>query len=96
MHLRAEELRFHGLFPCQHLIHVATDGVDLTVVDNDPVRMGSHPAWIGVGTETGMYRCQSRFIILILKIRKELPKLFYQEHAFVYDDLKHLHGLVSG
>ena len=85
MHLRTEELGFHGLFSGKHLIYIAADGIDLAIVDDDSVWMSSHPAWIGVGTETGMYRCQSRFIIFILKIRKELPKLFYQEHAFVYN-----------
>ena len=85
MHLRTEELGFHGLFSGKHLIYIAADGIDLAIVDDDSVWMSSHPAWIGVGTETGMYRCQSGFIILILQIREELAELFYQEHTFVDD-----------
>ena len=44
--------------------------------------MSSHPAWIGVGTETGMYDGNGRLIILILKVRKEQTQLAYQELYF--------------
>ena len=85
MHLRTEELGFHGLFSGKHLIYIAADGIDLAIVDDDSVWMSSHPAWIGVGTETGMYDGNGRLIILILKVRKEQTQLAYQEHTFVYN-----------
>ena len=81
MHIVLKILRLHVLFTGQHLIYVAADGVDL----DKTVRMSSHPAWIGVGTETGMYDGNGRLIILILKVRKEQTQLAYQEHTFVYN-----------
>ena len=85
MHIVLKILRLHVLFTGQHLIYVAADGVDLAVVNDKTVRMSSHPAWIGVGTETGMYDGNGRLIILILKVRKEQTQLAYQEHTFVYN-----------
>ena len=52
---------------------------------DETVRMCSLPAWIRVGTETGMYHCNGRLVILALKIAKEGTELSYQEHTFVYD-----------
>ena len=37
------------LFSCQHLIHIALDSVDLTVVHHKTVGMCTHPAGVGVG-----------------------------------------------
>ena len=83
VHLRLEKVGLHGFFPGQHLIYIAPDGIDLPVMDNDPVGMGTHPAGIGVGAEPGMNHRQGRFIIRILKILKKLPQLSHQEHALV-------------
>ena len=47
--------------------------------------MCSLPAWVCVGTETGMYHGDRRFIIRTLEIFKECTKLSNQEHTFVND-----------
>ena len=47
--------------------------------------MGTHPARVGIGAETGMYGCNSGLIIWILQILKELTQLFDQEHTLVYN-----------
>ena len=77
--------RLHVFLTCKHLIGVSADRVDLTVMYDETVRMCSLPAWIRVRTETGMYHCNGRLVILALKIAKEGTELSYQEHTFVYD-----------
>ena len=46
---------FHCFLTCQHLVGITANSVDLTVVYDKAVRMCSLPAWIRVGTETGVY-----------------------------------------
>ena len=77
--------RLHIFLACKHLVGVAADRIDLTVMYDETVRMCSLPAWVRVGTETGMYHCNGRLVILALKITKEGAELSYQEHTFVYD-----------
>ena len=77
--------RLHIFLTGKHLICVAADGVDLTVMYDETVRMCSLPARVCVGTETGMYHCNGRFVILALKISEESTELSYQEHTFVYN-----------
>ena len=76
---------FHGFLTRQHLIGITADGVDLTVVYDKAVRMCSLPARVRVGTETGVYHGDGRFIVFVLQIAKEGTQLSYQEHTFVYD-----------
>ena len=85
MKLSLQVWRFHVLFSCKHLICVAADGVDLTVVYHKAVRMCSLPTWVCVGTETGVYHSDSRFIIRALEVFEESTKLSNQEHTFVND-----------
>ena len=66
MQLSFQMLGFHVLFARQHLIGIAADGVDLTVVYHQAVRMRTLPAWVGVGGETGVYHGDSGFVILAL------------------------------
>ena len=66
VHIVLKILRFHGFFPCHHLIHIAADGVDLSVVDDKTVGMRPHPAWIRVGAEPGVYHGDGRLVVLIL------------------------------
>ena len=75
----------HGFLPGQHLVRVALDGVDLAVVYDKTVGMSSLPAGVCIGTETGMYDGDGRFVILILQILEEGTQLMYQEHALVYN-----------
>ena len=44
--------RMHRFFPGQHLVRVSFDRIDLTVVDDQPVRMGSLPARHRIGGKT--------------------------------------------
>ena len=52
---------------------------------HETVRMCSLPAWVCVGTETGVYHSDSRFIIRALEVFEESTKLSNQEHTFVND-----------
>ena len=83
MHLSFQMLGLHIFLARQHLIGIAADGIDLTVVYHETVRMCSLPTWIGVGRETRMYHSDSRFKILALQISKESTELTYQEHSFI-------------
>ena len=78
-------LRFHVFLSGPHLICIATNGIDFSVMYDETVRMCSFPAGISVCTESGMYNCNCRFIIRVLQIFKEHPELFYKEHSFVHD-----------
>ena len=66
MQLTLQMLGFHVLFASQHLIGIAADGVDLTVMYHQTVRMSTLPAGVGVGGKTGMYHSNGRFVILTL------------------------------
>ena len=66
MQLSFQMFGFHVLFARQHLIGIAADGVDLTVVYHQTVRMGTLPAGVGIGGETGMYHSDSGFVIRTL------------------------------
>ena len=57
-----EELGFHGLFSCQHTVHVAADRIDLSVVSDHPVGMGPHPGGRGIGRESGMHNSDRSLI----------------------------------
>ena len=83
MKLSFEVRRFHIFLSGKHLVSISTNSIDLTVVYDKTVRMCSLPAWIGIGTESGMYHRNRRFILRILKISKEGTELTYQEHTFV-------------
>ena len=52
---------------------------------HETVRMCSLPTWVCVGTETGVYHSDSRFIIRALEVFEESTKLSNQEHTFVND-----------
>ena len=59
-------LGLHRLLAGEHLIGVALNRVDLTVMYDKTVRMRSLPARIRVRGETGMHGCNRRLVILIL------------------------------
>ncbi len=85
MHVIPEILGLHILFPGHHLIHISANGIDLTIMNNKAVGMGSHPAGVCIGTEPGMNHCNGRFIILILEVRKKFPKFLHQKHTLIYN-----------
>ena len=64
-------------------------------MNDQTVWMCPLPAWICVGTETGVYKGNGGFIIRALKIREKCAKLAYQEHSFV-DDGSAAHGTYVG
>ena len=72
-----------GLFPGQHGVGVALDGVDLAVVQDEPVGVGPHPAGGGVGGEAAVDHADGGLVVLILQVGVELPQLVDQEHALV-------------
>ena len=75
--------RVHSLFPGQHFIHIAPDGINLSVVYDKTVGMRSLPAGVCVGAESGVNNGDSRFVVRTLKIREKGPKLSHQEHSLV-------------
>ena len=85
MHLALETSAFHCLFSGQHVVRISANGVDLTVMNNEPIGMCPLPAGVRVGAEPGMHDGNGRFIIGMLQITEEFPKLMYQEHTLVHD-----------
>ena len=65
---------FHRFLSCQHLVCISADRIDFPIVYHKTVRMRSLPAWICIRTETGMYQCDCRLIIRILKIRIKMSE----------------------
>ena len=80
-----EERRLHGLAPGEHAVRVAADGVDLTVVDDEPVRVCPFPAGVRVGGEPGMDHGDVRNEVLFLEVFVKASQLMYEEHAFIND-----------
>ena len=56
----------HGLLPGQHSVGVSTDGVDLAVVQDQPVGVGPLPAGGGVGGKTGVDHGDGALIPVLL------------------------------
>ena len=75
----------HGLLTGQHGVHVAPDGVDFAVVENEPVGVGPVPAGGGVGGEPAVNHADGSFVVRVLKVRVELTQLLHQEHTFIYN-----------
>ena len=100
MHLSLQMIGFHILLTRQHLIRIATNRIDLAIVHNKPVRMGTLPAGIRVGGEAGVHHGNRRLIVLILQIGEKGSQLSYQEHSLIYDrsagqtdHISHIRGL---
>ncbi len=85
MKLSFQTLGFHIFLSGTHLIRIAADRIDLSIMYNKTVRMRSLPAWICVRTESGMNQCDCRLIIRILQISKEQSGAVLQE-TFLYND----------
>ena len=83
VHVVLQNGRGHGLLPGQHPVHVAPDGVDLTVVENVAVGMGPLPAGGGVGGEAGVDQRDGALAVRVRQVGVELPQLPYQEHTLV-------------
>ena len=61
------------VFAAQHLVHVAGDSVDLTVMDHEPVRVRLLPARIRVRRESRVNDADRRDEIFFIKILIEKP-----------------------
>ena len=85
MKLAVQMLGLHIFFPRQHLIRIATNSINFTIMDNKSIWMRSFPAWIGIGRKTGMYDCNCRVVFRTLQILKEGTQLSYQKHSFIYN-----------
>ena len=85
MHLAFQVLGFHIFFPCQHLICISADRVDLTVMYDEPVRMRFLPARSRIRTKTGMNKGNGRFVVWVLKVFKKCSELSHKEHSLIYD-----------
>ena len=75
----------HGLFPGQHAVDIAPDGVDLSVVHDIAIGMCPFPARIGIGRKTRMHHRHGALAVRILQIAVECPQLMNKEHALVDD-----------
>ena len=73
------------LFPGDHAVHIAPDGVDLAVVQDQAVGVRALPAGEGVGREAGVHHRQGAGKVLALQIPIECAQLAHQEHALVDD-----------
>ena len=58
----------HGFLPGKHPVGVAPNGVDLAVVEDQTVGMGTLPAGGGVGGEPGVDHGDGAFVVLLLQI----------------------------
>ena len=84
-HLRAHNLGTHGLLPGLHAVVVATDRIDLAVVQEHPLRMSLAPGRERVGRETGMHHRHAAGVAHVLQIVIERAQLVHQHHALVDD-----------
>ena len=50
----------HVFLSCQHLIRIALNGINFSVMHNKPIWMGPLPARLRIGAEPGVYQCKSR------------------------------------
>ena len=84
IHIAFHQWRAEGLLPGDHPVHVAADGVDFAVVQDEPVGVGPFPAGEGVGGKTGMHHGNGAGEILALQIRIKGAQLTDQKHALIH------------
>ena len=85
VHVGLKEGGTHGLFPGKHPVHIAADGVDFPVVEQEPVGMGPLPAGSGVGGKAGVDQGHSGDVPFVLKVVVKAAELVDQEHPLVND-----------
>ena len=74
-----------NLLPGEHPVHVAPDGVDLAVVEDESVGVGPLPGGVGVGGEAGVDAGNGAAVLLVLQIQVEPAQLIHQEHALIHN-----------
>ena len=65
-HVVLQKAAGNGLLPGKHGVHISPDGVDLAVVENEPVGVRPVPAGGGVGGETAVNHADGGLIVLVL------------------------------
>ena len=85
VHILLHDVGGDGLFPGQHGVGVALDGVDLAVVEDEAVGVGPHPAGGGVGGKAAVDHPDGGLVILVLQIGIKAAQLPHQEHPLVDD-----------
>ena len=74
-----------ALLAGQHGVRVALDGVDLAVVQDEPVGVCTHPAGVGVGGEAAVHHADGGLVVGVLQVGVEQAQVVHQEHALVDD-----------
>ena len=65
-HVVLQKAAGNGLLPGKHGVHISPDGVDLAVVENEPVGVRPVPAGGGVGGEAAVNHADGGLIVLVL------------------------------
>ena len=76
-------LTVKSLFTGYHPVIVSPDGIDLTVMGYEPVRMRPLPGRSGIRGETRMNYCYGTLVFFALKIKIEPAELSYKEHPLI-------------
>ena len=84
VHIAFHQWRAEGLLPGDHSVHVAADGVDLAVVQNEPVGVCPLPAGEGVGGKAGMHHGNGTGEVFALQVRIKGAQLADQKHALIH------------
>ena len=83
VHIALHQRGAEGLLPGDHPIHVAADGVDLAVVQDEPVGVRPLPAGEGVSGKAGMHHGNGAGEVFALQVRIKGPKLADQKHSLI-------------
>ena len=73
--------------PGMRPVAVGSDGINFTIVRDQPERLGQRPLGQRVGGEPLVEHADSGFHALIAQIREELPQIGGHHQAFIGDDL---------
>ena len=83
LELSGQDITLEQCLTGAHPVAVAPGGVDLTVVGDEPERVGQRPAREGVGRETTVDDGHRRGHPLIDQVGEEIVELIGREHALV-------------
>ena len=85
IHLILQEGRGHRFLTGKHSVDIAADGIDFSVVQNQPVGVCPFPGRRRVGGKTGMHHRNGRAEIFLLQVAVKAPELADEKHPFVDD-----------
>ncbi len=75
----------HAFFSRHHPVFIALDRIDLAIMGDQTIWMGSFPGRCRIGRKTGMDDPDRALIVCILQVVIKSTQLIDQEHAFVDD-----------